>query len=222
MATPKRSTRNKPPLIDPALKARWQEALARYRHARDEETAGWDERYQALGEILDGDPPYYLAGGFKTARAFLAAEAPDQDERTVRMSIRVAQHFDPADEAAHGLAKLDALLTYLEAAGGLPLPPAKLHPDRQKIRVERNGAHRLVPFAEVTREELQAATRTARGQHASAKSPPAVVALRRALAKGGLRAISVQLRAGHFLLGNIAPEKLGQLGRALARVKLPA
>ena len=108
----KRAARGAPPegLVDKALKARWEEAIARYRKARTEEIEGWDERYEALGDILDNDPPYYLAGGHKTARAFLQAEVPDQDERSVRTYIRVARFFDPEDEAKHGVSKLDLLL----------------------------------------------------------------------------------------------------------------
>src|SRR5687767_11771137 len=76
-------------VVDAALKARWNEAIARYRAARDEEVEGWDERYEALGEIIDSEPPYYLAGGYKTAREFLKKEVPDQDERSVRAYVRV-------------------------------------------------------------------------------------------------------------------------------------
>src|SRR5690349_25073245 len=57
-------------VADKALKARWEEALRRYVRARTEETEGWDARYEALGDILDSDPPLYLAGGYTSAAAF--------------------------------------------------------------------------------------------------------------------------------------------------------
>jgi hypothetical protein len=159
-------------LVDRALKARWNEALERYRVARAEETAGWDERYEALGDIVDAKPPLYLAGGFKTAGAFLRAEAPELSERQVRTYIRVARYFDPEDEARHGVSKLEALLDYLEAAGGVPLAPAKLHVERQRVRVKRGKVERRVPFAEVTVQELRAAVKKARGGRSSRPEPP--------------------------------------------------
>jgi hypothetical protein len=213
-------------VIDKGLRARWEEAVARYRKARAEETSGWDERYEALGEILDGDPPYYLAGGFKTARAFLQAEAADQDERTVRRYIRVARYFDPEDEAAHGIDKLDALLDYLEAAGDAPLAPAKISLSKQRIRVpdgsNRNGQSRLVSFGEVTREELREATRATKG-HAGQLArtlPPLVKELRQVLAKANLGRIGVRLRDKKLDLSAIPPVQLGRLGKTLAKAKL--
>lgn len=209
-------------VVDRALKARWQDSLARYRTARTAETAGWDDRYEALGEILDGDPPYYLAGGYETARAFLAAEAPDQDERTVRTYIRVARWFEPEDEARHGVTKLDALLTYLEAAAGAPLAPAKLNLTKQRVRVPDGKTTRAVAFAEATADDLRRATRGVRGAaHGGPTAPPLVKALRQALAAAKLSAIGVRLRGGRIDLSGIAPAQLAALGKALAKLKLP-
>jgi hypothetical protein len=210
-------------LVDEGLKRRWQEALTRYRKARDEEVAGWDERYEALGEILDSDPPYYLGGGYKTARAFLQAEVPDQDERTVRTAVRVARWFDPDDEARHGISKLDALLTYLEAAGGAPLAPAKIHLAKQTIRVPQGRSFRTIPFADAAIADLRAATRAA-GQRAgkiTKTSPPVVQAIQAALSQAKLRAVAVRLSRGRVALSGIAPDDLARLGKALGSLKLP-
>ena len=54
------------PMEDKALKQRYLEALDRLRNASASEAKGWDERYEALGDILESEPPYYLAGGYKT------------------------------------------------------------------------------------------------------------------------------------------------------------
>ena len=48
--------------VDTALKAKWEKAIDQYRAARDAETSGWDERYEALGDIVEAEPPLYLAG----------------------------------------------------------------------------------------------------------------------------------------------------------------
>lgn len=211
-------------LVDEALKARWTEALARYHKSRTQEISGWDDQFEALGEILDSDPPYYLAGGYKTARAFLQAEAPGQDERSVRMYVRVARWFDPEDEAKFGITKLDKLLDYLEASGGAPLAPAKIHLGRQTVKVARGKTERAVPFAEVTLDELRTATRAARakaGKVTKSTEPPAVKVVRKALAGAKLGAISVRLRGGRLDLGGVALDDVNVLGKALAAIRLP-
>src|SRR5262245_59858414 len=80
------------PIIDANLKARYQAELERFRQARSGEMASWDETYESLDAILYSDPPLYLAGGFKTARGFLAEYLPGVAEATVRDYIRVARH----------------------------------------------------------------------------------------------------------------------------------
>jgi hypothetical protein len=208
-------------LVDQGLRIRWDEALARYRAARGEEIAGWDERYEALGEILDSDPPFYLAGGYRTARAFLAAEVPEHDERTVRMYVRVARYFDPEDEVQYGITKLDALLDYLEAAGGAPLAPAKIRPAKARVRISRGGKEIAVPFGEASKDELKTAIRVAKAKsgHVTKAEPPLVKALRKALAKAGLGKVSVRLQRDELAFGGVPRGHLGALGKALASFK---
>jgi hypothetical protein len=210
-------------LVDPKLKARWESALARYRSARADETAGWDQRYEALGEIIDSEPPYYLAGGYRDATSFLKVEAPGQELRTVRRYVRVARHFEPEHEVRYGITKLDALIDYLEAVGkSAPLPPAKIDLARQKVRVPDGKAQRVLLFADATVEELQRARRAAQ-----AKSRPAAPALspiarrvQEALARAKLQGIAVGLRGGALHLGGIPLAQVPALGKALAAVKI--
>jgi hypothetical protein len=202
---------------DPALERAWKKAIARYRRARTTETARWDERYEVLGDILDGS--LYLAAGFRTARAFLAAEAPDLSERTARVCVRVARHFDAADEERFGVWKLAALLDYLEARrDGRALPRRKLRPERQRIEVAgaRGGDAESVAFADATIPLLKRAARTA-GGHAAPKAPPIVKAIRAVLAEAGLPGVSVALRGGRVSLGGIAPSELHAVALALSR-----
>ena len=211
-------------LIDKKLKARWQSAIARYQRAKSGEAEGWDDRFEALGEIIDSDPPLYLAGGYKNKRAFLRDNEPDLNERTLERSIRVARHFDPADEVAHGVARLDALLDYLEAvAGGKLEAPVKVSLDRQKVRVPEGTATRSLLFTKASAEQVRAATRFARsGKTAVAKGEaPLVTTVRALLAKvPGCKAVSVRLRAEKIDLGGIPVEGLSAVGRALGAAGL--
>jgi hypothetical protein len=210
--------------VDAGLKARWNEAIERYRKARDEELEGWDERYEALGEILDGDPPYYLAGGYKTARDFLQAEVPDQDERVVRAYVRVARYFDPEDEKQHGIWKLDALLNYLEEAGGLPLAPLKINAERQRVPVAKGKRVVRTALPKVSVQQIRQATRqaAAKAGKVNKREPELVRALRRVLSKARLSEVAVSLRAGQIVLGGIRPARLTALGKALAKAKIEA
>jgi hypothetical protein len=208
--------------VDEGLKARWKEALARYVRARTEETEGWDARYEALGEILDSDPPYFLAGGYKTAAAFLKAEVPDQDERTVRMYIRVARYFDPEDESRFGVAKLDLLLRYMDAAGEIPLVPAKIDPAKRKVKVPNGKGTRIVAFADCSAEDLRSAARVAaaRKGKAAPSLPRSVKVVKEVLARAKLASVAVRVRGDRIDLTGIEWRNLASLGAALAAAKL--
>src|SRR5437879_4223257 len=99
-------------VVDRAMKVAWEIQLARLKQAKQEETSGWDELYEAFGAILKSEPPLYLAGGFRSARDFLRHELPGEHERTIYSHIRVAESFDPEDEARYGISKLEKLLDY--------------------------------------------------------------------------------------------------------------
>ena len=132
--TKAKKTTTAPP-VDANLKRRWAAEFERYDTSRSQEAQGWDARYEALGVILEEE--LYLGGGYKTERAFLQKEEPDQDERTIRRAIRVARSFDPEDEERYGVTKLDLLLDYLEGPGEAPVPPVKIRLDKLMVTVRR-------------------------------------------------------------------------------------
>ena len=208
-------------LVDKALAARWAETISRLRAARGEATKGWDDKYEAVGEILDHK--LYLAGSHKSAREFLAKELPGEDERSVRTYMRVARYFDPADEEKYGISRLDLLLTYLEAAGGAPLAPAKINLAKSRIKVVDKKAVHTIDFAEVTVEQLRLAVRGARSDKgpAKAKEPPAVKALRAHFVKSGLRSVGVRLRGDRYDFSGVQQGDLARLAKALSTAKVP-
>lgn len=208
------------PVADKKLKKRWDEAIGRYRDALTNATAGWDARYEALGEIMDADPPYYLAAGYKTANAFLEAEAPSEDPRTVRSYIRVAKHFDPVDEANYGIAKLDLLIVYLTAKAG-KAPEGKVDPEACRIEVPKGSKRESLPLSRVTAEDLRRATRalTSPSQGQSPYESPFVKKLRAVLAKAGLSSVGVAMRKELVTLSGIEKGALAKLGKALGSMR---
>jgi hypothetical protein len=211
-------------LEDPALRAAWDATLARYRAATREEMAGWDERYEALGEILDR--ALYLAGGFKSEGAFLAAEAPGLSDTSARRYIRIAKHFDPEHETDFGVSKLDLLLDYLEAHNGGVLAKAQLNPRRQTILVPGPSAtepRRPIPFAKATAADLRSATRAAKGlsQRPDSAASPVEKALRASLTKAKLGEGEVRVRRESNDLIGVPGRDVPALGVALSKVKMP-
>jgi len=214
-------TQKKPTIIiDRKRLARYQAELARLRRARADETEGWDDLYEALDRILADELFVMDERRFRSARQFLHEEMPGIDERTARQYARVARCFDPTDEQAHGIIKLDALIEYLTAASGAPPGPAKINLDKQRITV---GDGQWVKFAEASRETIRRATRLlkATSEQQPKKMSPLVKAVKKALTAAGAGTVGVSLTRGQLLL-SIAPSQLNSVGRILAKLELPA
>src|SRR5262245_14170795 len=67
--------------VDRDLKRRWMQALEVVKEAKREGATAFDRQYETVGEILEHDPPLYLAGGYATERAFIR-EVLNEPERT--------------------------------------------------------------------------------------------------------------------------------------------
>lgn len=201
-------------VVNEAMRARYEKHLADFKRAQAAEIARWDEAYEALGEILDGKPPLYLAGGYRSAKAFVAAVLPGTKLETVRAGVRVARHFDPDAEKKHGVTRLALLLDYLAAQNGGELPAGRVDPDRAKV-VTKSGTK---PFATMSFDELRDAVRAAKGARARrASDDPEVRALRAVFAKHGLGNVSVVLREGRWTFGRVEGRQFGDLATAFSK-----
>ncbi len=129
------------------------------------ERARWDEQYEALGEILDGDPPLYLAGGYANEKAFLAAALRGVDVRSARRSCRVARFFDADDEAAHGVMKLDT-------SGRLRRRDARRAPRERSPRQEDAGRSAIAHGRRGEGRAREARLRRGGGQHPPESTEP--------------------------------------------------
>lgn len=202
------------PVVNEAMRARYAKHLEAFERARGAELARWDAAYESLGEILSGEVPLYLAGGFKTARAFVDAVLPGMKLETVRDYVRVAQRFAPDDEKKHGVTKLVALLDYLEAKNGGELPPTGINPDRTRVR----HGDETVPFGSLSVDAMRDAARAAKGKGAKPRrEEPEVVALRAVFSKHGLGNVSVSLRGDRWTVGRIEARQFKDLGAAFLK-----
>ncbi len=209
--------------VDRALKQQWEKALAALKASKQEGASAFDELWETVGEVLEHDPPLYLAGGFATAKAFLTTHL-GETERTAYRNVRVAKYASPAEEARYGVAKLDLVLSFVEAKLGAPAK-GRLPVDfaSVKIPVERDGETRKVGIEEATAQEIAAATRSLvrSAKKTPARVSPVVSAVTKALSKGPLRAISVRFSKGKLSFGGIDPAALPALVSALSGLKLP-
>lgn len=202
------------PVVNDAMRTQYANHLAAFKRAHGAEIAQWDAAYESLAPILQSDPPLYLAGGFKSARAFVAAELPGVDLDTVRDYVRVATHFDPDDEKKHGVTKLALLLDYLEVINGGALPKARINPDRTKVTVGNDSTL----FAEMTFDTMRDAVRRAKGAKGARRvEKPEVRAMRALLDRQGLGNLSVVFANDRWTLGRIEARQFKDLATALTR-----
>ena len=211
--------------VDRALKRAWDATLAAMQAAKHRESGGFDGYWEAVGTILDHDPPLYLAGGCATAREFLAKHV-GESERTARRMVRVARFASPHDETRYGVSRLDAALGLLEAQG-LDLGGAKVPVDfaRLRVPVKRDGKGGHAALAEATVDEVRAATRTLqrKAKKTPVKASPVARAVTGALSKvAALRAVTVHHAHDAVTLGKIPTAAWDAFVKAVAKVKLPA
>ena len=103
--------------VDAKLKARWDAALAEVGKAKARGASAFDELYEAVGAIIDHDPPLYVLGGYASVKEF-AAEVLGEKARTVQRNVRVARFASPRDEDKYGVTKLDAATRATRASAG--------------------------------------------------------------------------------------------------------
>jgi len=199
-------------LVNKAMLARYDALLRAFHEAQGTELGGWDAAYEALDSLLHSEPPLFIAGGYKTVKAFLAAVLPGVALSTVRDGVRVARHFNADDEKAYGVRKLALLLDYLEAESGTELPRVRI--DLAKTKVDVGG--KRVLFTSLSFDEMRDVVRKKKSAKGRAGTDsPEVRALRRVFGGSGLGNVAVQCRGERWSLGRIEERQFADLGAAL-------
>lgn len=210
--------------VDRALKRSWDALTATMHASKRKESGGFDAYWEAVGAIIDHDPPVYLAGGCATVTAFLAQHV-GESERTARRMVRVARYASPDDETRFGVSRLDAALTLLEAQG-MDLVRGHVPVDfaRLRVAVKRDGKAARVPLLEATVDEVRAAARALqrKGRKVTASASPTTRAVTDALRKvPALRKVTVHHAHDALTLGGIPTSAWDAFAKAAAKVKLP-
>jgi hypothetical protein len=147
-------------------------ALGVVRASRREGSTAFDELWETVAEIVESEPPLYLAGGYATVRDFLAQEV-GEPERSAKRWMKVAKYASPVEENKYGTSKLDAAIAFVEAKNGapakgrIPIDFAKL-----KVLVEGNGKRSLVKLADATVDQIRAHASSGEGRSRRAHQTP--------------------------------------------------
>ena len=222
MASPKTTT-SAVVTVDKALAKRWKALDAAVQDARRSGAHAFDRLWESVAEIVEHDPPLYLAGGFATAKAFFAS-ALGETERSARRNMRVAKYASPAEEERFGPTRLDAAIGWIEAKAGAPVKGrVPVDFEKLKIPVEVDGKTVQKGLAELTVEQILSATRKRLRENGKTapKASPVVKAIQAALGRGALAKVTVRYAGGAVSLSGVPVAALKDLAKALAKVSLP-
>jgi hypothetical protein len=202
--------------VDPKRRKRYDKLLAEMARSSRREAGGFDAFWEAVGEILDAE--LYVAGGYETPRAFVEQEVKEK-LRTARRNVRVATHSSPRDEDKYGTALLDAAIGYMVAKTGkalgekLPMKYTAL-----RFKVERRGKKVSLGLADVTVDEIQAATAkllAKRGVSRVKQSDEERALIAALKTNKALSGVTVGVSEDHARFGQVPLEALAELGRML-------
>jgi hypothetical protein len=206
--------------IDRALKQRWEAAAATLERAKSSGASAFDVLWETVGEVLEHEPPLYLAAGLSTAKDFLA-KYTHESERNAKRFVRVARYASPNEEERYGISKLDAVIDYVEAKLGTPAK-GRVPVDFATLRipVKREDETQRLSVEEASVEEIRAATR-ALAKTPKAKQSPAVAAVRSALPAALQKELTISIAKERLTIGRIPLARLRETALALAKAKLP-
>ena len=204
--------------VDPALKKKWDQLSAIVEHAKRKEAFDWDALWEAVGHVIEHEPPLYTVGGYKNAKDYYR-RALGESVRTASRNIRVAKFASPTDESVHGVAKLDAGLAYIEAKLGAPLhhPPLPVAFDKMRIALADG---RKVAFANARVEDIVAATRKLTNKGANRTSSAERALLATFSKHPAFKTVRVRVRNGLATLVGVPVASLEVLGTLLHRNEL--
>jgi hypothetical protein len=210
-------------VVDRALRRRWQAQLTILGRSRHQGARAFDALWEAVAEIVEHDPPLYLAGGLASKKAFLA-EHLGETERTASRNMRIAKYASPTEEERYGTSKIDAVLDWLEAKTGGELR-GRLPVDFAKVRlhVERDGEPHRLGLDDLTVDEIEAATRELRRDRVKrpGNASPVVTAVTKHLRGKKLGKVTVRLAGGKLSLSGIPVDAFAAFVAALGKVDLP-
>jgi hypothetical protein len=201
----------------------FDEASERIAALRRRGTESFDELWEEIAEVVEGDTPLWRAA-YPTLEAYIRAELPGETRRSVARNVLVARSFSPADEARHGNSFLEEVALYARELAGAAETPRAIDLDRLRIPVPVQGGMRRVAAREASIEDVRRARRALARQQGRAgrrKATPAEQALRAALTRRApLRAVEVRATPTHANFAGVPLDALGVFADTVKAVRI--
>jgi N-acetylglucosamine kinase-like BadF-type ATPase len=207
--------------VDPKLKKAYDALVASIEKSSRKEAFDFDELWEAVGKVVDHDPPLYVMGGFANADAFYRSVA-HEEPRNARRYVRVAKYASPQEEDTYGVSKLDAALGFIEAKIGKSLEHPPLPIAFERLRIPVDGGKTKTLAAATVPEITRATSKLTSGAHRKAKTP-AATALTESIGKvSSLEGVRIHEKNGVVSFSGIPLAAIHHFVRALTQTKWPA
>ncbi|MBI4509793.1 MAG: hypothetical protein HY698_09150 [Deltaproteobacteria bacterium] len=205
-----------------ARRKEYDAAMEHIRRLRARGSESFDELWEAVAEVIEGEPPLFTAGGHANVDSFIKKELAGETRRTVTRNVLVSRSFTPADEARHGIAFLEEVAQYAKAVAGADEVPRAIDMDRLRVPVRHQGKVKQKTARDVTYEELRAARKAlARGTGSKPEPNPQEEAIQKALRKQSrLKDVTARVRKGAVRFSAVPLEHLSLFVKSLAAVKV--
>lgn len=207
--------------VDVALKKLYAEAIRALERATAEGAKSWDVRYEAIGDIVEHEPPLYLAGGYSTETDFFA-QVVQENRQSVYRNMRVAKYANPDEIEKYTTSKLDLAITSVETKNGGPLK-GRNPIDFAKLRFafKRDGKTVTKSMNDVVVSELRDSIALLKGKEASSKkASPLAKAIDAVLKKTNVKGASASVTASQVAL-RVPTADFDTVARAFANFKSP-
>lgn len=203
--------------VDASLKKLWIEASKRLSKATEEGASAWDVRYEAVADIIEHQPPLYLAGGFSTEAAFFEG-AVGEARTAVYRNMRVAKYATAKEIETYGASRLDAAITFIETKNGGPLK-GRTPIDFATLRFPaEKGTKRL---ADLSVKQLRSAIATLKGRaKTSTQASPQASAIAALLDNAKVKNVSIDVRRDVVVL-RVPLDSIAIVGTALSAYQSP-
>jgi hypothetical protein len=187
--------------IDRNLKRLYDEAIANFEAAAAQGAKAWDVRYEAIGEILNHNPPLY---------------------QVVYRNIRVARFANADDIERFTPTRLSLAIAWLEAKAGAPLKGnTPIAFERVRFPFKVDGKTVSKSLEEITVAELNLALALLKGrERTSKKASPTARALLELIKKSGVKATATVSAKSVTL--QVPLDGLSKLSGLLAKFVPPA
>lgn len=194
-------------IVDAKLVAQWRSTEKKLRALVEQDATKFDARYELVADVIDAEPPKYLAGGYKNFSDFcqrFLKETP----RTVRRNVLVARCADAEEIKRFGPTLLEMVIQLLVAQkkitvdkGRTPVVFAKV-----KVPVVRDGEAKLVLLPDASWDEVTEALALAQSSKGSGEADaiaPVVRELSSALEGTPLESVDVRVKKEALSFGNV-------------------